>query len=259
MHVTVHSEANPPTAVKAAPLPQAWVYAPPAALPTLVHLDEHLLVVNKPPGLLSVPGRLPEHHDSALQRLQGLYGPLWVVHRLDMDTSGLIAFARSRETAAHLGRQFEQRRVYKVYEALVWGHPPSNHGVIALPLRLDWPHRPRQLVDAQSGKPSVTVYAQADHPEPQGNGMSRQPPCSWLGSSPPHGTSRLRLTPTTGRSHQLRVHLSAIGLPVLGDRFYGRPEHEEPEVQRLMLHASVLELQHPTVKQQLRLVAAAGF
>lgn len=228
-------------------LSEPLVYAPTPGLPAVVHEDAQLLVVNKPPGLLSVPGRLPQHHDSALLRLQAVYGPLWVVHRLDMDTSGLMAFARTGEAAGHLGRQFERRGVNKHYEALVWGRPPSSEGVIALPLRIDWPHRPRQRVDALAGKASVTRYECADRDDDL---------------AVPHRRSqtRLKLKPITGRSHQLRVHLSAIGLPIVGDRFYGWPrEAEGPCGQRLMLHATSLVLQHPLDGRTLTLGALPAF
>lgn len=219
-------------------------YQPPPGVPALVYLDGHLVVANKPSGLLSVPGRLPEHHDSTLLRLQAELGPLWVVHRLDMDTSGLIAFARTREAAAHLGRQFERRNVAKRYEARVWGHPPSNQGMIDLPLRLDWPHRPRQIVDARLGKPSLTHYLCIERDE---------------------SSARLQLSPITGRSHQLRVHLAAIGLPILGDRFYGREANEPcqpddaPPGTRLMLHARELSLQHPADSRRLHWLVPADF
>lgn len=237
--------------------PSAWTYEPAPGLPTVIHLDEHLVVVDKPSGLLSVPGRLPQHHDSALLRLMEPYGPLWVVHRLDMDTSGLIAFARNREAAAHLGRQFERRSIAKRYEALVWGRPPSRQGTIALPLRIDWPHRPRQQVDARGGKPSVTHYAWAQGPH-HGHGCPAVAQDGGVVESL-QGRSRLWLTPVTGRSHQLRVHLSAVGLPIVGDRFYGRPSADEPGVGRLMLHAHTLELQHPASGQPLRLEAPSAF
>ena len=238
--------------------PEPLVYAPVPGLPQVVYADPWLVVVDKPSGLLSVPGRKPEHHDSALLRLQQAYGPLWVVHRLDMDTSGLIAYARSREAAGQLGRQFERRTIRKAYEALVWGQPASPTGVIALPLRLDWPHRPRQCIDAVAGKPSVTHYAQL------GDARVLPPvPAPALDTSLPEHLSkpfsRLRLTPVTGRSHQLRVHLSAIGLPILGDRFYGRTEDEGSGIGRLMLHARVLELQHPDDGRWLRMEASPAF
>lgn len=208
-------------------------YRPPPGLPRVVEMDEAFVLVDKPSGLLSVPGRLPQHHDSALLRLQAAYGPLWVVHRLDMDTSGLIVYARTREAAASLGRQFETRQVHKVYEALVWGSPPSSSGWIDLPIRLDWPHRPRQIIDARQGKASQTRYE------------------TLYGPPAPHQTiacSRLKLFPATGRSHQLRVHLSAIGLPIVGDRFYGLSASGNPgeAADRLMLHARELALLHPS-------------
>lgn len=237
--------------------PTAWTYEPAAGLPTVIHLDEALVVVDKPSGLLSVPGRLPQHHDSALLRLMEPYGPLWVVHRLDMDTSGLIAFARTREAAAHLGRQFERHSIAKRYVALVWGRPPSQQGTIALPLRIDWPQRPRQQVDARGGKPSVTHYAWAQGPHP-GHGCDAVAQ-DGAGVGILQGHSRMWLTPVTGRSHQLRVHLSAVGLPIVGDRFYGRPSAEEPGVGRLMLHAQTLELRHPASNQPLRLEAPSAF
>jgi tRNA pseudouridine32 synthase/23S rRNA pseudouridine746 synthase len=210
------------------------VYSPPPGLPPVHHVDAVMVVADKPSGLLSVPGRLPQHHDSALLRLQAEYGPLWVVHRLDMDTSGVMVFARTREAAAALGRQFERRLVHKEYEALVWGPPPSRIGVIDLPLRLDWPHRPRQIIDPVLGKPSLTRYERAGHPP------------EFAGAGQNH--CRLRLFPLTGRSHQLRMHLSAIGHPIVGDRFYGHPQEAEDSraSPRLMLHARHLRLQHPT-------------
>lgn len=211
-----------------------FVYQPPAGPPAMLHLDADLMVVDKPSGLLSVPGRLPEHHDSALQRLQAEHGPLWVVHRLDMDTSGVLVLARHREAAAALGRCFEQRRAFKLYRAVVWGRPPSGEGRIALPLRLDWPHRPRQLVDGQAGKASVTDYCVL---------QSFEDRCL------------LELKPLTGRSHQLRVHLQAVGCPILGDRFYGRADGQA----RLMLHAQRLRMPHPRTGQDMHWEAPPPF
>ncbi len=223
------------------------VYAPAAGLPVVLHLDASMIVVDKPAGLLSVPGRLPQHHDSALLRLQAEYGPLWVVHRLDMDTSGVMVFARNRDAAAALGRQFERRSVHKEYEALVWGEPPSGTGLIDLPLRIDWPHRPRQIIDPVQGKPSLTRYERVRHPP------------EFVGGDWNH--CRLRLLPLTGRSHQLRMHLSAIGHPIVGDRFYGHPQ-EAKDAQawpRLMLHARQLRLQHPVQHTPMNLGAPVPF
>lgn len=202
--------------------PPPFRYAPPVHGPAVLCADEDLVAVDKPAGLLSVPGRGPQHADSALLRLQAQFGALWVVHRLDMDTSGVIVFARNRESAAELGRAFERRQAQKVYEAIVRGRPAASEGVIDLPLRLDWPHRPRQIVDPQAGKPSLTRYRVIAE------------------AGPDH--TRLELQPLTGRSHQLRVHLWAIGCPIVGDRFYGAAP---PEEGRLMLHAAHLALPHP--------------
>lgn len=212
-------------------------YRPPGDWPNVVHEDEALLVVVKPSGLLSVPGRLAEHRDSALVRLQQRHGPLWVVHRLDMETSGLMAFARTRQAAAQLGLQFERRLVGKAYEALVWGHPPSRLGRIELALRADWPRRPRQIVDGLAGKPARTDYSVLGHEA---------------------GISRLSLAPLTGRSHQLRVHLSAIGHPIIGDSFYGTLPEARPGP-RLMLHACALEFAHPSSGRTQRWDSQAPF
>lgn len=212
----------------------AFRYRPPAEGPDLCHADEAVVAVHKPSGLLSVPGRGPEHQDSAVLRLQAIWGPLWVVHRLDMDTSGLILYARSQAVAATLGRAFERRLVHKHYRALVHGCPPQTEGLIDLPLRLDWPHRPRQIVDAQEGKPSTT---------------------RWRLLAAEGAGARLQLEPITGRSHQLRVHLAASGFPIQGDRFYGRDD----AVPRLMLHARSLELPHPLTGEPLRLECPEPF
>lgn len=223
------------------------VYLPAPGLPTVLYQDEAMVAANKPAGLLSVPGRLPQHHDSALLRLQAEYGPLWVVHRLDMDTSGVMVFARTREAAASLGRQFERRTVRKKYEALVWGQPPSSTGLIDLPLRLDWPHRPRQIIDPLQGKPSLTRY----------ESMGSQP--TGAGAAANH--CRLRLLPLTGRSHQLRMHLSAVGHPIVGDRFYGHSQevHDAQAWPRLMLHAQELRLHHPVHRTLMELCAPVPF
>lgn len=218
-----------------------FVYAPAPGLPALVHLEEHLAVVDKPSGLLSVPGRGEAHRDSALVRLESVLGTLWVVHRLDMDTSGLIVYARSRVAAAGMGRLFEKRRVHKLYHAQVHGTPADDEGTIDLPLRLDWPHRPRQVVDPERGKPALTRYR-----------VLRR------GTA----TSRLELQPLTGRSHQLRVHLASIGCPIVGDRFYGTTNADPLDPHgngRLMLHAAQLEFEHPLSGQRLSLEASTPF
>ena len=205
----------------------------------IVHADDSLVVVDKPAGLLSVPGRGADKADNACARVQAEFADALTVHRLDMATSGLLLFARGAPMQRQLSALFEAREVIKHYEALVEGLVEQTHGEIDLPLAADWPQRPRQVVDHVRGKPSVTRYRvlQRDASEP---------------------TTRLLLQPLTGRSHQLRVHLQAIGHPIVGDALYAPPEmaaHHD----RLMLHATRLEFRHPLTGDELRLLSAAPF
>ncbi|WP_346837422.1 pseudouridine synthase [Microbulbifer sp. SAOS-129_SWC] len=188
-----------------------------------IYADDTLLVLDKPSGLLSVPGRAPEHADSLASRVQQRYPGAMTVHRLDMDTSGLIVMARHPIAHRQLSALFQQRRVEKTYYAEVWGEPAKDAGEIDLPLICDWPNRPRQKVDFEVGKPSLTHWekvASAGH------------------------TSLIRLTPVTGRSHQLRVHMAAIGHPILGDPFYAQAQ-ALAAAPRLLLHAASLSFAHP--------------
>ena len=198
-------------------------YTPPTEAPALIHVDEWLIVADKPSGLLSVPGRGPDKADCARSRLQDTYPDALTIHRLDMSTSGLLLFARSKEVQRALAAEFEQGRVEKSYLADVWGAPANETGLIDLPLINDWPNRPRQKVDHESGKPSQTRYEILDRRK---------------------NTARLKLTPLTGRTHQLRVHLAALGHPILGDDLYA---HEEAlqMTPRLHLHATELHFRHP--------------
>lgn len=203
----------------------------------LVHVDDALVVIDKPAGLLSVPGRGPDKADCAAARVQARFPDALVVHRLDMGTSGLLVFARGLAAQRALSRAFEQRLTTKRYQALVAGWPDEDHGRIDLPLICDWPNRPRQMVSLTLGKPSVTLWERLDgHP---------------LGA-------RLALTPITGRSHQLRVHLQAIGHPILGDELYAPPEMVAA-APRLMLHAEQLTLPHPVSGEPLTLRAPLPF
>lgn len=171
----------------------------------------------KPAGLLSVPGKPPEMDDCVETRAQRAFGRAFICHRLDMATSGLILLARSKAAQRSLSMQFEAREISKTYHALVQGEVAEDAGEIDLPLRTDWPNRPLQMVCPESGKPSRTLWEVEERRD---------------------GATLLRLTPVTGRSHQLRVHLMAIGHPIVGDPFYGEGEAEAP---RLMLHASRIE------------------
>ena len=198
-------------------------YAPPHDPLRLVHLDETLIVADKPSGLLSVPGKGEDRADCLISRLRAEYPDVLLVHRLDLDTSGVIIFARTRAAQADLGRQFEERRVKKVYLARVSGEMRDDSGTVDLPLIVDWPNRPRQHVNHETGKPAQT---------------------DWRVVRRGDGETRVRLMPRTGRSHQLRVHMAALGHPILGDPLYaqGPARDDHP---RLMLHAESLRLRHP--------------
>lgn len=195
-----------------------------ASLP-LLHQDQAVLVVDKPAGLLSVPGRGPDKADCAAARMQRQFPDALVVHRLDMGTSGLLVFARGPEAQRLLSRSFEARQTDKRYEALVWGLVESDEGQIDLPLICDWPNRPRQMVSHELGKPSTTRWRV-------------------LVRDTTLNQSRLALQPVTGRSHQLRVHLQALGHPILGDDLYAHSA-ARTAAPRLMLHACRLSLPHP--------------
>ncbi|SHH99109.1 Ribosomal large subunit pseudouridine synthase A [Vibrio aerogenes CECT 7868] len=199
-------------------------YLPPTTPWTdIVHEDDHILAVNKPSGLLSVPGKAPEHYDSMWSRLAETYPDIQVVHRLDMSTSGLMLFAKNKRVEGALKKQFQYRLTHKVYYARVWGIVETDEGEIDLPLICDWPNRPRQIVCHQTGKPSKTLYQVVKREEK---------------------TSVVRLFPVTGRSHQLRVHLQAIGYPIVGDEFYA-DEAAQAFSSRLELHAAELSFYHP--------------
>ena len=190
-----------------------------------MHADAHLVVADKPAGLLCVPGRGEGKQDCLSARVQARWPDALIVHRLDMATSGLCVFARGADVQRRLGMAFADRAVDKRYEAVVAGEPAGEAGRINLPLLVDWPNRPRQKVDPQAGKPSLTLWRK-------------------LGRGPQPGTTRLQLEPVTGRSHQLRVHLAAIGHPILGDALYA-PEAVQAASPRLLLHACALRLRHP--------------
>ncbi|WP_424976456.1 RluA family pseudouridine synthase [Dinoroseobacter sp. S124A] len=197
-------------------------YAPPQEPLRLIHEDAHLLLVDKPSGLLSVPGRGPELADCLLSRVQAAFPDALLVHRLDRDTSGLMVFALTPHAQRHLGLQFEKRQMRKSYVARVWGEMTERTGTVDLPLIVDWPNRPLQKVDHETGKPAVT---------------------DWRVLRTGAGESRVRLSPKTGRSHQLRVHMQALGHPILGDPFYATGA--ALAFPRLMLHSESLRLRHP--------------
>lgn len=189
----------------------------------ILHVDEHLVAADKPAGLPTVPGRPVALHDCLWLRVREQVADALVVHRLDMATSGLVLFARGPVMQRALSIAFASRQVHKRYIAVVHGRVEPDSGQIELPLAADWPNRPRQRVDIERGKPSTTRYAV----------VSRDA-----------DSTRLALEPLTGRSHQLRVHLAAIGHPILGDTLYG-DAGVQAAATRLLLHATGLTFTHP--------------
>ncbi|MCV6606370.1 MAG: RluA family pseudouridine synthase [Porticoccaceae bacterium] len=203
----------------------------------MLYQDDHLLVLNKPSGLLTVPGRLPEHRDSLALRVQQQYPSAQTVHRLDMDTSGIVVMALNRESHRHLSRQFQDRNTQKTYYAWVWGVVSEQKGSVDLPLICDWPNRPLQKVDHANGKPSLT---------------------HWRRLAVQTDRTLMELKPHTGRSHQLRVHMQALGHPILGDRFYAhKPALEAAD--QLQLHGAELQLDHPDHGNLMCFTAPAPF
>lgn len=211
-------------------------YAPPQDPLVILHEDAHVLLVDKPSGLLSVPGKGPELADCLLSRVQAAFPDALLVHRLDRDTSGVMIFALTAHAQRHLGLQFEKRMTKKTYVARVWGVPAEKTGTVDLPLIVDWPNRPRQMVCHETGKPAQT---------------------EWRVLKSDGETSRLRLSPRTGRSHQLRVHMQALGHPILGDPFYATGAARD--FPRLMLHSEELRFNHPEGGHSTKVRAKAPF
>lgn len=218
--------------------PPDFIYDPPICELDVVFADDDLLVLSKPSGLLSVPGRKAEHADSLERRAQEQFPQARIVHRLDMDTSGLMVMALNASSHREISRQFEQRKTRKEYRARVWGHPQEDEGEIDLPLRCDWPNRPLQMVDHELGKVALTRWRVLERED--------------------SGFSRIALYPHTGRTHQLRVHMAEIGHPILGDDFYA---HEDgfKAADRLQLHALRLVVFHPDTGEELSLEAPCPF
>lgn len=202
----------------------------------LIYEDSALLVVSKAPGLLSVPGRGPDKQDCLIHRVQTVYPEALSVHRLDMGTSGLLVVARGPAMHRELSMLFQERKVAKRYIAIVDGRLQANTGEISLPLICDWPNRPRQKVDHEIGKPSLTRYR-------------------LLNYDARTNSSRVELEPITGRSHQLRVHLAELGHPILGDELYG----SESSAPRLLLHATMLSFPLPGTNETLTFESAPDF
>lgn len=211
-------------------------YNPPDGDPVILHMDDRIIVVDKPSGLLSVPGKLEGREDCLISRLQAIHPDALLVHRLDCDTSGVIIFGRDKAAQGFLGQEFEKRRAKKSYIARVWGVMAQDRGRVDLPLCADWPNRPRQMVDHERGRPAQTDWQVVERGATE---------------------TRVRLFPLTGRSHQLRVHMAELGHPILGDPIYSTgPARAFP---RLMLHAETLGLHHPSTKQWIDFSAPCPF
>lgn len=191
----------------------------------VLYKDDYILIVDKPAGLLSVPGRGEAKQDCLISRVQQIYPEALIVHRLDMSTSGLLVLALDVDTHRLLSKQFAEREVSKKYTAIVTGKLEEPSGLIDEPMICDWPNRPKQMIDHEKGKPSQTRYEVIEY-------------------TSENNTSRLRLTPITGRTHQLRLHCQSIGHAILGDRLYASPE-VVVMADRLLLHATTLSLSHP--------------
>lgn len=209
-------------------------YTPPDAPLAVLHEDHELLAVDKPAGLLSVPGKGAHLADCLLTRVQAVFPTALLVHRLDRDTSGVMVFALSPHAQRALSAQFEARRPRKSYVARVAGRVEGKTGTVDLPLTVDWPNRPRQMVCHETGKPALTEYRVLKAGAEE---------------------SRVRLRPRTGRTHQLRVHMLALGHPILGDTLYAA----EGDFPRLMLHAEELRVNHPESGRGMAFRAKAPF
>ena len=207
--------------------PDTFIYNPPMdPYISVVHVDpdQDFIILDKQSGLLSVPGKDPALADSLQSRVKEHYPTASTIHRLDKDTSGLVVMALNKPAHAHIGRQFEQRTAKKSYIARVWGHLAEDRGTVDLPIALDWQNKPRQRIDDVHGRPAQTDWEVIEREA--GN------------------ITRVRLFPRTGRTHQLRVHMLALGHPMLGDNFYADGE-VLAAAPRLQLHAETLTFTHP--------------
>ncbi len=215
-----------------------FIYQPPMSpYLDIIYQDEDLVVLNKNSGLLSVPGRLPEHQDCLQHRVQRVLPTATIVHRLDMATSGIIILALNKAAHIAISRQFEQRQTKKRYFARVYGQINNEEGSVDLPLICDWPNRPKQKVCHEQGKKSLTHYRVVNY----------------LNDS-----TLVELTPITGRSHQLRVHMLSLGHPILGDRLYAHKQALAAS-NRLQLHAQMLTVSQPSTGETLEFTSPCPF
>ncbi len=212
---------------KALKLPPLF-YDPPSEPLKILYQDDDLLVLSKPSGLLSVPGKAEDQRDCLETRAQDELPNALLTHRLDLETSGVFMMAMNKESQALINKQFEKRQTEKHYIARVWGHVEENNGHIDLPMRCDWENRPRQMVCYEHGRSAQTDWEVLERESASGQAFTR-----------------MLLKPITGRSHQLRVHMEEIGHPILGEVFYAHDEAEHA-AERLQLHAESLTVYHPT-------------
>ena len=212
---------------------------PPDSGLDILFQDDYLLAINKPPGLLSVPGKGENKQDSMALRVQQRFPDALIVHRLDMATSGIMLMALNKDIHREMSISFQQREVSKSYIAVIDGLPEEDLGSVDLPIITDWPNRPRQKIDYDSGKASLTHYKVLDR-------------------NPVNQTTRVELIPETGRTHQLRVHMQAIGHAIVGDRLYAESTAQDKS-DRLLLHAEKLAFNHPVSKDQITISCDATF
>ena len=212
-------------------------YSPPVGPLDILHLDEQMIVLNKPSGLLSVPGKHEDHKDCLERRVQAEFPSATTVHRLDMETSGIMVMALTKEAHRYISRGFEYRKTEKSYIARVDGIVEGDEGSINLPLICDWPNRPRQMVDHERGKQALTHYKVIEREDT---------------------ATRLALYPVTGRSHQLRVHCLSLGHEILGDPLYGQ-ERTIKAADRLQLHATNLTIYHPATQEKIAFTSPVPF
>ena len=215
-----------------------FIYQPPTDALVTLYEDDDLVVIDKPAGLLSVMGRLPEHQDSAYLRILAVHPTAKVTHRLDMATSGILMFAKHRAAEVAVSKMFQARTVKKSYIALVQGKM-QHEGSVDVPLIADWDNRPRQMVHFELGKPAKTLYQLLEY-------------------DAEINQSRVALKPITGRSHQLRVHMQYLGHPIMGDKLY-HPQPQSFQLPRMALHASALSFPHPLQHHPVEIVSTVPF
>lgn len=223
----MHTSSAPSIVLKTFTFSKEWI----------LYVDDDIIIVDKPSGMLSVPGRGPDKQECLLSHIQTVHPDALIVHRLDMDTSGLMVLARTKEAHRHLSRQFQERQTQKLYTAVCSGKPTKSVGKTCLPMRCDWERRPLQMVDFVHGK-----YAETH----------------WKIIEQFKQSFQVELTPITGRSHQLRLHMKSLGHPILGDNLYADSVSLDM-APRLMLHAQQLSFTHPTHLEKVNFTCPAQF